>query len=265
MTINAFFTAVFTIFMGCFLSGCASSQPQQHKDPAVTVKNSEAPPVPAQDAKERLSRLVLGHGDKISIEIVNQEKLKTALTVDTSGAAILPLIGDVLVAGRDVQSLRQELTERYARYLREPQVIIRVESIASQRYAVLGEVKNAGLFSVDTPITVSEALAKAGGIGADGLSSSVLLVRRTDAGGAVTEIDMDSIQQAGNFIADLQLKHGDIIFVPKKNLTITADFMNKLGIILSPVVSLERAIVLWPSMLDALSGTNEKSGVIIGN
>jgi polysaccharide export outer membrane protein len=263
--INAVVLTIFAILSGCFLPGCASKQP--HGEPHSAAVKHETSPPPAQDAKERLSQLVLGHGDKISIEIVNQDKLKTELTVDASGAAILPLIGDVLVAGRDVQALRQELTERYARYLREPQVIIKVESTASRRYAVLGEVKNAGLFPVDMPLTISEALAKAGGIGSEGLASAVLLVRRTGTDGQVTRIDMESIQQAGLFAADAEIKHGDIIFVPKKGLSITADFMNKLGTILSPVLSLERAVTLWPSMLDALNGSGEtaKSGLIIGN
>lgn len=264
--INMVVLAIFAILAGCFFTGCESKQP--HDQPSAAGKNeASTPPAPPQDAKERLSQLVLGHGDKISIEIVNQDKLKTELTVDVSGTAMLPLIGDVLVAGRDVQALRQELTERYASYLHEPQVIIRVESTASRRYAVLGEVKNAGMFPADMPLTVSEALAKAGGIGDEGLASAVLLVRRTEAGGRVTKIDMESIQQAGLFAADAEIKHGDIIFVPKKGLTVTADFMNKIGTILSPVLSLERVVTLWPSVLDALNGSGEtaKSGLIIGN
>jgi len=249
-----------------FLSGCASRQPQNPPS-TVTIKNNAPKPlsVSPKDTKEHLSKLILGYGDTISIVVFNQEKLSTKHTVDFSGVAILPLIGDTFIYNKDVQSLRQELTKRYSNYLVDPQIIIKVESIASQKYAVLGEVKTTGIFPFAVPVPLSEAIAMAGGIGNDGQAESVLLVRRTETGGTVSEIDVASIMRNGNFAADLQIQNGDIIFVPQKKLAITANFMEKVGKILSPILSLQRAIALWPAMVEALNNTESGTTVIIGN
>jgi len=236
------------------------------------TKFSPAPERPQSPAgnetpAQQLGQLVLGYGDKVSIKVFNQEKTKTSLVIDSSGVAILPLIGDVVIHGRDIQSLRQELTSRYSRYFKEPQVIIRVDSMVSRKYAVLGEVLQTGSFPITMPTTLSDAIAKAGGIGNDGQADSVLLVRRGKTSGIVTKIDMESIIEKGDFALDVLVHNGDIIYVPQNNLAITADFMGKIGIILEPVLSLQRAITLWPAMVDALGsekiGTN--TNVIIGN
>jgi polysaccharide export outer membrane protein len=264
-----FFTAVPAMLLAVLLillSGCAN---RQELPAPVTIAThsfaAEPRPTAGADAKENLRQLVLGYGDKISIEVFNQENLQTTLTVDSSGVAILPLIGEVILHNRDVQSLRRELTERYAYYLKDPQIIIKIDSMVSQKYAVLGEVLQTGIFPLDMPFSISEVIAKAGGISSDGQDDAVLLVRRTETGSTVTRIDVASILQQGNFAADLQVKNGDIIYIPKKSLAITADFMGKVGTILNPIISLQRAITLWPAMVDALNNQEFGTSVILGN
>ncbi|MCB9897834.1 MAG: SLBB domain-containing protein [Planctomycetes bacterium] len=80
---------------------------------------------------------------------------------------------------------------------------------------VLGEVRTAGLFRLTPGMTVSDALALAGGTTRDSDASAMRLLRRS--GDSRGEIDFDELNSE-TLTYDVQLRDGDILLVPVRAL-----------------------------------------------
>lgn len=83
--------------------------------------------------------------------------------VNSTGAIFFPLIGYVHVAGKTVDRIRSDVTQRLKKYVPDPQVSVRVSEFRGQKIYVLGEVKQPGFLSInDQPMTIADALAFSG-------------------------------------------------------------------------------------------------------
>lgn len=209
------------------------------------------------------SEFILGVGDSVEIAVYKQDDLKRSVKIDSSGIIMFPLIGDVQVAGKSIFKLRDELRDRFAAYLVNPQITVSITSIQSKKMMILGEVKNPGVFPLDVSFTMTEAIAKAGGLTNDADQGNIVLVRRGKKKAEVSVFDYEDIWKNGNVHKDITLQQGDIVYATTKKIASIARFMSYLGTILAPVVTLEGGIVLWPQMLDALQGKTPNSSFTI--
>jgi polysaccharide export outer membrane protein len=124
---------------------------------AQTADSSAAPA-----ASNRLDDYRLGAADKIRVLVYNEPNLSGEFIVNSGGALSLPLIGDVVAAGRTTGEIRQEIETRLAAgYLRAPQVSIDV--LEFRPYFILGEVNKPGDYPYTADLTVSKAVATANG------------------------------------------------------------------------------------------------------
>lgn len=84
--------------------------------------------------------------------------------VDSEGQLHLPFIGAVKVVGLNVLELHVLLVDRYKEFYKKPELRAQVESYRSKRLYVDGEVKTPGVVPIiDIPMTLPEALSRAGG------------------------------------------------------------------------------------------------------
>jgi polysaccharide export outer membrane protein len=106
----------------------------------------------------------LGPGDKLRVEVYREAQLSQSLQVRPDGKITLPLVGDFMAAGKTPIELRDSLTTSLKEYVTNPVVtVIVVEAMAAQVY-VIGEVAAPGVQVMQGPMTVLEALARAGGL-----------------------------------------------------------------------------------------------------
>ncbi|MDZ7281834.1 polysaccharide export protein [Sphingomonas sanguinis] len=104
----------------------------------------------------------LGVGDKIRIIVYNEESMSGEFQVNASGKIALPLIGDVQAMGKTTAELAQAVTASLAAgYLRDPRVS--VEVLTYRPYFILGEVKTPAQYPYVNGMTVTNAIATAGG------------------------------------------------------------------------------------------------------
>jgi polysaccharide biosynthesis/export protein len=107
----------------------------------------------------------LGAGDVIEIRVFNRPELsRDAVRVDERGMISMPLIAEELHAScRTVGDLGREITTRYSRYLRNPQVDVFVKEYQSQPVSVIGAVNAPGRFQLRRAVRLLELLSFAGG------------------------------------------------------------------------------------------------------
>ncbi len=166
----------------------------------------------------------LGPGDTINIYIpeLNNPPTLGDYLVPVDGLIYLPLIGSISVAGRTVNELGQILTEKYLRFFKYPQVVVKLVKTRALNIVVIGEVNNPGShtiaednrFASQVP-SVTQAIQVAGGIN---LSADLrrVQVRRVQGGGReqVIELDLWQFLQNGDRQQNISLLDEDTIFVP---------------------------------------------------
>src|SRR3990172_1539995 len=141
------------------LIGCAST--------GINTKNENTKKTGDENPNEhtekidniKISEFILGIGDTVEISVYRQDDLQRTVRIGHSGIITLPLIGDVQAAGKDIFKLREEIKERLSKYLTDPQVIVNVTTVQSQKIIVLGEINSPGIFTLEYDINVVEAIS----------------------------------------------------------------------------------------------------------
>ncbi|MDP9895241.1 polysaccharide export outer membrane protein [Variovorax boronicumulans] len=134
--------------------------------------------------------------------------------VGANGEISFPYIGRVKMQGLTEIEASDLITKRIARYIKEPQVTVRIQSFRSRRAFVEGEVRSPGLqIFTDVPMTLAEALNRAGGITPNGDRSFVTLTR----GDRTTLIDLTRLQDLGSGAGSIPLQNGDVVLVRNRD------------------------------------------------
>jgi len=158
----------------------------------------------------------LGPEDVISVEVFNQERYsRKGITIPPSGRVSLSLIpGGLFVNGKTVDEVAEIIKKRYDEYIIDPQVTVSLDKASSYRYSVLGDVGQPGVRLMSHRMTVTEALAEAGGVLSTGDRSKVYVLRRQTTGFvAPIRVDVSAIYK-GKVPDNTYLIPGDQIIVP---------------------------------------------------
>jgi polysaccharide biosynthesis/export protein len=169
----------------------------------------------------------IGVGDVLAIQVWEENDLTGQYTVEGDGTVAFPLVGRVPAADLAVHDFEASLQTRLADgYLRRPLVRVQVAEYRSRRVFVMGEVARPGPISLTGELSLLEALSQAGSLG-ERAGGQVFVLRPRQASGpgqpAVPgQPDIDEVVrlgvadlQAGRLPANVQLEHGDTIFVPR--------------------------------------------------
>lgn len=130
--------------------------------------------------------------------------------VDANGEIAFPYVGRVRLSGLTEADASDMMTRLIASQIRDPQVTVRIQSFRSRRVYVEGEVRNPGSQIVtDVPMTLNEAINRAGGMTANGNRAAVTLIRD----GQSFPIDLTRLRDARQDINNIPLKNGDTVRV----------------------------------------------------
>lgn len=135
-----------------------------------------APMVPTEAASSRPS-VNLAPGDEISVSFSGAPELNTKQKIQANGKVSLPTVGDVIAAGRSINSLQESLTSLYQPHLQDPTVVVALDRAAAGVY-VSGEVRTPGKIPLDRPMTALEAVMEAGGFTKFANPKQVVVVRK---------------------------------------------------------------------------------------
>ncbi|SDH44029.1 polysaccharide biosynthesis/export family protein [Variovorax sp. OV700] len=177
----------------------------------------------------KAQRYTIGPGDVVGVivydhpellpsagAVISQQADPTGVSVapgfivDSSGEIAFPYVGRVRVAGLTEAEAGDLISKLIVTQVREPEVTVRIQSFRSRRAYIEGEVRVPGsqIFT-DVPMTLTEAINRAGGITASGNRAAVTLVRD----GKSIDIDLTRLREAGRDGNDIPLMNGDTVRV----------------------------------------------------
>jgi len=162
----------------------------------------------------------LGPVDVISVVVFNQDRYsRGGIVIPPSGRISLSLIsGGIFVNGKTVDEVAEIIKKHYDEYIIDPQVTVSLEKAASYRYSILGDVGQPGIRLMSHRMTVTEAIAEAGGVLQTGKKSGVVVLRRQNDGQlAKIPVNVSAIYE-GKAPDSVYLVPGDQILVPGNTL-----------------------------------------------
>ncbi len=172
----------------------------------------------------------LGAGDVLQITVWDHPELAAALgqpvqpqrpvdaasgfLVDESGNIQFPYVGDVHVAGDTVDQAQRKIYQRLSTVFMKPQLTVRVASFRAAQVYIDGEVRAPGAQTInDIPMTLTEALNRAGGFSPNADQSRVVIVRN----GVSYPINVAAMIAQGKNPAQILLKGGDMLRVVSRD------------------------------------------------
>jgi polysaccharide export outer membrane protein len=165
----------------------------------------------------------IGVGDIISITVFEHPELSlpsagddnglNGFEVQADGTFYFPFVGEIDAAGKSVQTVRQEVSQRLKTYVNEPQVDVRIAEFNSQNVVVSGEVKAPNRQPLTTvPLTLLQAVNAAGGW-KDSADVSRITLRRS---GKLHRVDLRGFLEGNMGTNNPVLLAGDVINVPER-------------------------------------------------
>jgi polysaccharide export outer membrane protein len=167
----------------------------------------------------------LGPGDIISIIVWDHPELtipagsfrtaeQAGTVVAEDGTIFYPYVGVIKAQGKTTRELRAILSDKLAKYIERVQLDVRMVAFRSQQVYVVGEVAKPGIQQVtDIPMTVLDAVNRAGGFTPEADFSRVLLTRR----GTTYLVDIQAMYDYGASDQNALLEQGDIVNVADRS------------------------------------------------
>ncbi len=110
-------------------------------------------------------KFVLSIGDLLEISVFGDEETEYRnVVVAPDGRLYYTFVDGIPAAGRTLQEVRKDLEESLSRYFIHPMVVIIPLAAFSQSYKIFGRVQQPGVYPIDAPIKLREAIGTAGGI-----------------------------------------------------------------------------------------------------
>ena len=183
--------------------------------PTVVHADTQKPCVDVAPQTPPPSEYLVGADDILTINILQPDPMMNDATVSPNGNISVPYIGNVIVKGRTLAEVQNEIQTRLGSgYMKYPTVVVSLKQSNSRRFFVYGEVIHPGPYPLEENTTVLRAISMAEGFTRFGSASRVKVLRPREKGTGYTMIPLNikSIMD-GDCDADLVLKSGDMVVV----------------------------------------------------
>jgi polysaccharide biosynthesis/export protein len=185
--------------------------------PNGTITTPPRPPIsderadPGPDARYRLRS-----GDVIELNFPFVPAFNHTITILPDGYVMCRAIGGLRVSGLTVPELTETLRAKYGSILRDPVITVAIQDFEKPYFIVAGEVERPGKYDLRGDTTVTQAVAIAGGVKAQGKYSQAAVFRRLADGRFETKtLDLKKMLNEAQLGADLRLEPRDMIFIPR--------------------------------------------------
>jgi polysaccharide export outer membrane protein len=177
-----------------------------HLAPALAAAEETTPSHNLYEGEYRIR-----NEDTLAISVWQHADLNITAVVGPAGTISMPLVGEIAVNGLTTQEAQQQIATTLKKYIKEPVVTINLTEYGGRRVRVLGQVNEPGSFIFAGPITLLEAVSRAGGPTAAAQLHQSAIFRGTET---VIEVDLYELLYGKNLKLDIPLQPGDTVFIP---------------------------------------------------
>lgn len=218
---------IMTFTVGMFAFVISPARLLAQKD-VLAVESSTTPAMSAAGAtkddqrpmpQQRRPRYRIQRDDVLIVSFALSPDMNQTVAVQPDGYITLESAGSLYVEGMTVPEVVEAIKKSYVSVLHDPIIDVDLKDFQKPFFMVLGQVGKPGQYDLRYDMTVTEAIAVAGGF-APTAKTQVFLYRRDGAVWAeAKELKLKDILHGKNIAEDVAIRPGDMIFVPEKTIT----------------------------------------------
>jgi polysaccharide export outer membrane protein len=198
-------------------SAGAEAQPQ-----AVTgAARNSGPELLPRNPRYRLRK-----SDSFNVEFAFSPEFDQVVEVQPDGYVSLKGVGSIFVEGQTVPELTETVKTAYKGILHDPMVAIFLKDFEKPYFIAGGQVQRPGKYDLRSALTVSEAVAIAGGFNDKAKHSQVVLYHPLPSGGFDAKLlNIKKLLAKRDLSEDVEMQPGDMLYVPQSAYSKVRQFL----------------------------------------
>ena len=157
---------------------------------------------------------IIGPEDVLEVQVWERKDLNQTVFVRPDGRTSLPLVGEIMVAGKTIQDLQDHLAKVYEKTVQSAVVTVIVKDIKSRPVYFVGGFGRPGPLQLTREMTLMQAISVVGGVVPGGDAEKGYVLR----GDKRTAVDFYKLLQKGDLSQNSRLEPGDTVVVPIADL-----------------------------------------------
>ena len=164
--------------------------------------------------------------DVVEISFAFASEFNQTAAVQPDGYITLKDAGHLVAEGLTASELEASIAAAYGKLLHDPRVTVGLKDFDRPYFIAAGEVGRPGKYELRGPISISAALAIAGGFNEHAKHSQVVLFRHVNANVVEARVlNVKEMLKQHNLDEDPLLQAGDYVFVPRSTISKIMRFM----------------------------------------
>lgn len=155
---------------------------------------------------------VIGAGDVVNIRVYEQENLSASGKIRRDGKIALPLVGEIMVVGKQPSALARELEAKLKTFVVTPRVTVNIETAQPITVNTMGEFTNKGTLTLEPPANMLQAMAQSGGPNEFADDTRIFVVRQYPRFQRI-RFTYEAIMSNENGAATFPLRTGDVLVI----------------------------------------------------
>ncbi len=205
MRLPATMTALLVIAAATYLSGCATES-----------RGGSAAGLSAVGAAS--PDYVIGPGDTLTVSVYHVRDLSLSLPVRPDGRISMPLVTDMVAAGKTPTELARDIQAQLKDYVKNADVTVIVTGFVGpfdQQVRVIGEATQPLAFPYSDHMTLLDVMIEAKGLTRFAAGNSAKIVRRDSHGFQTIPVRLGDLIRDGDVTQNVAMRPGDTLVIPQ--------------------------------------------------
>jgi len=153
-------------------------------------------------------------GDIVRVSVWREEALDQGVLVRPDGGISFPLAGEMDAEGKTIAEVTDEIAARLTEYIPNPVVTVSLQQNDGNRIYVTGRVNQPGVFLINRPVDIMQALSMAGGLTPFADKDAIRVLRRQGNTQVTIPFNYKQVQKGRDLKQNIVLQAGDTLIVP---------------------------------------------------
>lgn len=164
---------------------------------------------------QALTPYALRPADRLQVSVWRDTALQRDVRVLPDGSITLPLVGRIVVAGLDTDTVEKQIVEKLKPFMPDPIVTVAVTAAEGNVVYVVGKVVKPGVVPlIADSTTVLQALSLVGGLDRFADGNAVRVLREQGGKRTVMDVRYNDLIKGDSLQTNVVLQAGDTILVP---------------------------------------------------
>lgn len=176
---------------------------------------------PETVAREPQAEYRIGPGDSLRIVVFGHTDLSGDIPVRPDGYVSMPLVEDILAAGKTPSQLARDLEAGLAEYVRTPKVSVIVEGFqgtAADQIKVVGQGVEPKTLPYRNNMRVLDVVIAVGGLNEFAAGNRARIIRVIDGKTVEIPVRLKDLIEKGKMESNIEVLPGDVLVIPESRL-----------------------------------------------